>query len=654
MSSPFEVTKAVDFTDQEIASRFVSFGSAAYPLVDPRSPMPQYLVGGKGGGRTHLMRFYAYPLQKSRREGSVLEQIQADGYIGIYAPASGLDGSRFEGSGFDSDTWRAVFAQSLELRLVMMLLDVLADLQGAEQIWDARDLAVFASGLSGLVPSARIDAESDSLAGIHAALAAIQQRSDGAVNNAPLSRSLDVEIAFSPGALLFGTGELVQALPGLSRVKITYMLDEIENLTVSQQQFVNTLVREKRLPTCFMVGAREWGIRTHVTYSAGEENREGSEFLKVVPESAYSQNREAYKQFCLEMIQTRLLESGMSPGDARTWSSNLASSSQGRFSDEELLEVVAGGERKHLLRLHDVVVQATGDESLAQQTVEAVSFSDHPLLEKLAILRGYQDWSRARLFNPVYFSRSRAFVSQLEQGSGDLKVNNFLNLWKADMTAQIYKDHSRDIPYAGIDTFIRMSGYLPRSLLVSLKYVTSRADWRGESPFGSGGSISVSTQTAGAREASSWYLNDVRPLGDIGTYCDHAIRRLGSLFRDVRFSDKPVEVSLTSFSSNMEGVSDATREVVEQCVKHRMLIEVTHGRHGRNQGSVHRKYQLHPMLAPFFGVSLSRRGDLTLQGAEMESIFSPTAREGDFRTVARKRTESMRAPFSAPLQEHLF
>lgn len=66
-ANPFEVTKAVDFSDSEISRTFVDLpGGGFFSLAEPNGPMPRYLVGGKGGGRTHLMRYFSFPLQQLR------------------------------------------------------------------------------------------------------------------------------------------------------------------------------------------------------------------------------------------------------------------------------------------------------------------------------------------------------------------------------------------------------------------------------------------------------------------------------------------------------------------------------------------------------------------------------------------------------------
>ena len=127
--NPFDITKAVDFTDAEIKDTWVTWPSnSIQSVVDPRSPMPTFLAGGKGGGRTHLLRHYSYPLQRLRHADDLLNGLQNDGYIGVYLRCGGLNSSRFAGKGHTFDQWAAVFAFYMDIWLGRMLLDLVADL----------------------------------------------------------------------------------------------------------------------------------------------------------------------------------------------------------------------------------------------------------------------------------------------------------------------------------------------------------------------------------------------------------------------------------------------------------------------------------------------------------------------------------------------
>ncbi len=102
---------------------------------------------------------------------------------------------------------------------------------------------------------------------------------DHAVNNAGITGKLEVEVLTNPGELVFAAARSsVRNLSGLGGISITFLIDEYENLSIDQQRYLNTLLREKVLPTTFLIGSRSWGVKTHETLSAREENRRGSEY----------------------------------------------------------------------------------------------------------------------------------------------------------------------------------------------------------------------------------------------------------------------------------------------------------------------------------------------------------------------------------------
>src|SRR5947208_1367469 len=94
--NPFNVTKAVDFDDQQIRDYWVDLpgGAGFRDLVKPTSPMPMFILGGKGSGKTHLLRYFSYQLQRLRSQVP-LKGVQSEGYVGVYLRCGGLNASRF-------------------------------------------------------------------------------------------------------------------------------------------------------------------------------------------------------------------------------------------------------------------------------------------------------------------------------------------------------------------------------------------------------------------------------------------------------------------------------------------------------------------------------------------------------------------------------
>ncbi|MET8314585.1 hypothetical protein ABZU78_10735 [Rhodococcus erythropolis] len=662
--NPFEVTKAVDFTDAEIAANFVDFpGGGFESLAKPDNAMPTFLVGGKGGGRTHLMRFYSYALQK-KRSSQVLESILSEGYIGIYFRCSGLNGSRFSGKRQSEDLWSDVFNYYMDIWLTEHALNVINDIQENDAPWNREEQSNFARQVRLLLiqQESFLDEETDEkpLKTIRDLVVAIRRNMDRSINNVAIRGSLDIDILTAPGQLVFETGRAITAsLPGLENIKLTYLIDEFENLSEPQQTYINTLLREKELPVCFLVGSRLWGVRTHKTYSAGEKNIKGSEYEWIILETAYKKSKDAYQKFCTDLAIGRLRGAGHSNVTPDQLKLIFGDLSQDKFHDAYTLGILSEFEPNHrpyFDRLRKSIRDATGNEKLSDEVCVNLQIPEHPLLEKAAILRFYQMWSSDKRATVDAAVQASKFVSSLLTDVPDRAASEFLNHWKLDLLAQLCNSCNQKFPYLGFTQFVEMSGFLPRSFLTILKYITYWAQFNGEDPFSKSDPISSSAQSSGVTDAANWFYTDSLPLGKSGEDCDRSMRRLCTLFKQIRNSDKPTEVSCVTFSTDTFGVSQRALDKINECVSHNLLIEIKTGRTSRNKGSQHRKFQIHPMIAPIYALPTGRRGDLAMQAEEINSIFDPSAEESAYRMIANRRMASLNAPFAirAETQEVLF
>lgn len=651
--NPFEVTKAVDFSDAEIADTWVDLpGGGFSSFADPKSPMPMFLVGGKGGGRTHLLRYSSFALQRLRHQEAVVQGIRSEGYVGIYFRCGGLNSSRFMGKGQGADIWATMFSYYTELWLGRLTLDVIDTIiHSAGDAVTEGGVRAFSRAVAALfdVPLPALEeAERERITNLSRQFERIQRELDIAVNNVALTRRLDVEVGASPGRLVFGIPEAAaKYLPVLRGVVFAYLLDEFENLTEEQQRYVNTLIREKQLPTTFLVGSRLFGLRTHATLSAGEENKLGSEFSQVVLEDAYRARAHQYAKFCEGIVRRRLASSGLDISPRSRLDEFFEIPDRTAPTIEERAQQHASDRRRPqrpwLSRLRRQLSAVGTPDGIAGTIIDNVSVRDSALHEKFAIFLLYRAWAGKDDLERASV-RVRADVSALlNESESDSKMRTTYEHYRRDLYAQLLSELHVPQEYYGFGEFVKMSGYLPRNLLVVLKQVTRWSLFLGEQPF-RGDRISLQAQREGVREASSWFLSDAKGLGRIGEETQVSIRRLAGLFREMRFSDKPVEVSCAAFATDRHGLSDAARAGLDEAVSHSLLLEIPNGRRDRNSHVLTHKYHLNPMLAPMFDLPTALRGSVQFTADELDAIFDPLSGE-TFEAVQRRIVGRMRAPF---------
>jgi hypothetical protein len=675
-SNPFAITKAVDFTDDEIARTFVDFPAAGgfLDFLNPTSPMPMLILGGKGSGRTHMLRYFSYALQKKRASGGgTIKQLVADKYIGIYARCEGLNAGRFAEKGQTREVWAETFAHSFDLWLVEIVLSILVDLidenphlaiherafcDDVVKLFDVRDFKPPSSILSVL------DLVRD-----------LRRRLDIAVNNVAFTRKLDdVVIRSTRGRLVFGIPvAAAKNFEALRDVSFVYLIDELEHFLEDQQEYVNTLVREKVLPSSFKIGSRTYGMHTYKTLSGGEENREGSEYELLMLDSALRENSK-YPAFAHRLVARRLVEAGYEldlrdfidqKGDKAR--KELAYRLKVLFAEDPVeppyerartrfMETYVSGRRPYLVALRAALGKWAGQKGVpfaksdVDKIVAAISVPDTPLVERANVLLLYQAWAQRKVLRREVENISAHAQIYLNDPNAPSMHKRLLNHFRGDLIATMLREARQPQRYTGLDTFVQMSGGRPRLLLMVLKHVYRWAVFNGDSPFGGVGAVSTRSQNDGVTEASTWFFHDARTTGKYALAAQEGVDRFATLLRRLRFTDKPVESSLTTFSAVLSECSDATRLAIRHAADSSLLIESLTGRKDRNSGLVASQFQLNPMLCPRYQLPLSRRGQIALRPEELNILFGGGTEE-QFERVVRARQDRMMVPFRITSKE---
>ena len=659
--NPFASTQAVSFTDQEILQYWVDFKEKGglVSLFKPTSKMPMFIIGGKGSGKTHLMRYLSCAVQCARYPQETVAGVTAEHYIGVYLRCGGLNAGRFAGKGQEDDAWSEVFSFYMDLWLAQLTLTTVRHLLLDCPDFRKNEKKIVRELLDLLdePPPTRIKPTVVCFADY---LRSIQRNLDQSVNNATFTERLRPWVCATRGRLVFGVPEILcRALAPLRDCILVYLVDELENLSASQQRYVQTLVREREGPCSLKIGARRYGIRSYETYSAGEENREGSEFETVYLDTQLRGNPK-YAAFVKRLVAKRLSEHGLVNADAGSQDSvaqrigkYFVEPPSGVHCQEEasfVKEKYRGRDRPYFARLIRMLDQAddgafTGRQQRRSQTDEIISLLQcerFPFLEKVNTYLFYKGWCDGRpLIEVARRTRDECnayLVAPMSRAAYKETVAHF----KYDLLAQLLRECGQPLHYYGIDTFVDMSWGLPRALLVILKHVYDWAVFSGEKPFRHG-PISLKAQREGLTQAVDWFYQDAIMTGDDGQGVASALDRLGELFRSIRFSDKPSECSCSTFSFNKAAASAEAHRVVQLAVNHSLLVSVP-DQSDRNSERRDPKYQLNRMLAPKWHLSPSRRGAVALAPEEINAIFDK-AHADDWGRLLKARVARMTAPF---------
>jgi hypothetical protein len=197
--------------------------------------------------------------------------------------------------------------------------------------------------------------------------------------------------------------------------------------------------------------------------------------------------------------------------------------------------------------------------------------------------------------------------------------------------------------YIGLSSWIRMSDGIARNLITTLKHVFDWAFFQGEPVYSNGG-VSVRSQIKGTKDSSQWFINDARVLGEDLGLVQTGTSRIAALMRSLRFSEKPPECSLSTFSVDLQSLTAIARRVLDTSERWSLLIR-TQDRKERNTAAYVVKYRINGMISPEYNLPFFTRGSIHLTTLEADVIFGGGS-ESDFGRVVRARLQRATPPFS--------
>ena len=649
--NPFNLQKASNYSSEQILGHWVDIaaqhGGGLVSFLEPTSVTPMLLLGSKGSGKTHLMRFCSAPVQAARHNGDLLKAIKAERYVGIYVPAEALNTYKFSGKGLDAEAWSTVFSMYFETWLTTNLLTAVQEAIG--QRFDEPQSQPFVTQLRALFDT---NTTINTLSDLLKILVDLRKKIDFVVNNSAITRNISgLVVPFSTGSLIFGIPDLIaETFADLNNPLFVYLVDELENFTDEQQKFINTLIRYRKGRATIKVGARLYGVKTFATLGSGEPIKEGSEFTKVELDRFLRDHSAEYRSFTVKLAVRRLKEARLSPAICDEASLAAAfeeldtSDSWGNITRALMKSYDdAGKERPHLRKLRRKLSEHNISSVTLEKLFMAIRVPDHPFLEKTNTFLFVRRWSGKEV-DALPLAAEIAQEAHTFRVSGRKEAKDYsqvLDHFSSDLLAQMYREARQHLPYAGLDALIEISQGIPRNLLGMLAHVYRRALFAGEQPF-AGGKISIASQTDGIIEGAKSFWSEAQP--DIGaSEVRESLEGLALLFRSIRYSDAPSECDLCTFSINFDKLTERSKAVLRIAENWSHVIRIPAGAKNKNNRSIDAKYQFAPMLAPLWEISHHRRGLIELQSELANAIFDPDARDGLLKLV-QSRIAVMNAP----------
>ena len=124
--NPFSVVKANEFSYEQILEYWVDYGGIEdggfLSALNPKELMPKYVLGSKGCGKTHILKYYSFDARLIYYKNDIVELLKKDGYIASYWRLDGLSSTRFNKNLQDIADWKDLFNYYFELHQSIIAL----------------------------------------------------------------------------------------------------------------------------------------------------------------------------------------------------------------------------------------------------------------------------------------------------------------------------------------------------------------------------------------------------------------------------------------------------------------------------------------------------------------------------------------------------
>ncbi|MBX3406695.1 MAG: hypothetical protein KF869_08020 [Phycisphaeraceae bacterium] len=572
---------------------------------DLRSQRPCVLIGGRGTGKTTVLRGLSYEGQFALA-GRDATAIRSWEHIALYYRVNPNRVTAFKGPELSENDWTKCFAHYMNLLLCGRLVDFLTWYSlhtGVEPRFAASDLNDLCASLH-LAPATSI-----SSVGSHIRSAVIGF--EACINNIGDGSLPPLSIQGAPIDALTGA---IAATPELSGRTFAFLLDEYENFLDYQQRVVNTLIKHSEGPYTFKIGVRELGWRVRETLNTNERLVHPADYQRIDIGEHFSES--TFRDFADKVCNSRLNKAIAPSGTARSIRDFFP-----RHSDEE--EARRLGVEDSLRDVYWEMSQSS------DQSLQAAAKNMEPL--KLYFLKLWANGQNLSLMEVLQ-------DHQQNVGTWQTRYENYKHscLFAIRKGKRGIRKH-----YAGWDVFCLLAAGNIRYLLelVHQSFLV-HFDERGDAAD----AVTPEHQTIAAERVGKKNLTELEGVSVEGARLTKLLLSLGRLFQ-VMAAD-PVghtpEVNQFCIASEtpeqLIRVTPELESLLRAAIMHLALVRQTGNKLADEADTRDYDYMVHPIFAPFFVFSHRRKRKMKLTPDELLGLVRAPA--DTIRTILAKTGRS--------------
>jgi hypothetical protein len=583
---------------------------------------PKVIIGGRGCGKTMLLRYLSHESTFSRARSTIPPDSLA--HIGLYWRADTQFASLMQVRDIPDDIWWAAFKHMAAIILGTELL---------------RSLDSIAQSHAGLIRAADLPSiDFEKLRGFGEDIPTTLSSLMAYLNRAICGFEVWVndvrsttKPAFLPGVafLKIMIKVIKEQLPGIGGATFFVYIDEYENLASYQQRIINTWLKHSEPPLVFNLAMKRNGFKTRAT--EGDEALSDIHDYRDIDLESFDSDSD-FQVFAAEILLLRLRLAGQSvPAlqlDLLRDPGLLA-----RRREQEYADAVRDSARRLFPQLshRELAVTTMDDEQLRERLKERIARA----LAKRGFPKENADnflpveSPEAAIIVPALLYRETTPVSAVMEeldrlsknlpnkftGPANWIHNNFVGCY-----LQLFDGLPRPCPFfGGFATYCFMSRGNIRHFLELCHKALERTPKKNERAE----CIGVETQADAARLVASDLLAEIRSFGVKGNNLHAFVLRLGSLFALSQQQPTQSEPERTHFV--IQGGGDLGADEIKflaEAVKWSVLFEEK-GTKKKNESEPEGiEYVLNPIYAPYFHISYRKKRRLEAPAEHVATLIS--------------------------------
>lgn len=639
---PFDVVRAEDF------------GEDLYEFYEPLEELirkvsgvnitgsrPVFLIGGRGTGKTMVLKFQSLEMQLKHfvrctfnqnksvdrlSKGEIELFLNSKSFIGIYL--------HFRTTEYDSmkGEFASLFKPYLSAKIAEKIFEFLMILKFAELISQEQELQIteyFVNQVRKPDPKT-VNCFADALKLIREDIipqfeTIFEMSSHYSIDEIRTDVGFPVIISKN---IVFGLSDFIfTEIDFLKGKSLFILLDELEYLNEYQKSHIGKLIKDSDETSIILKVGSRYMPKTIPVGESNEVLQEPHDFRKInIMDSlnaAQGLKKQDYNKLMRKILNKRLERSEYFRERGITKIEQLFPNVS---IEEEAVELVKN--RKRHWEKFKTFLKRTKHEREISSIMEDLKYPKNPIIEKLNMLLYYRGKSPKEI-KKMY----EDYLKEEKNSYADLYRKNALNL-----LFQLYSDYRQRKKYIGIDIFIHLSSGIIRNAIELCNHSLNTAYNYGYEPA-IDNPVDKRYQDMGTRNHAKLQYDDIARIPhNLGLEVQDFIKQIGRIFRALHLDRYLVEPEPTHFETDYSKITGRAEKVFDAALNYSYIQEKPPMDPKSLFETKKDDYLINRVFAPYFKISYRLRGRTFISASQICSLI-----EGDNLEKKETRKEIIRA-----------